>query len=67
MSNQYISKKVRVQRDALCYICEKAPGVVVDEVSGRLCESCHAGVQAMRLKYATKGGYEVKSNPDTLK
>lgn len=64
MSNQYIKKKDRMERDGLCYICEEAPGVVIDEVNGRLCASCHAGVQQMRLKYAQRGGYVLKSKPN---
>ena len=57
-SNQF--DKVRVREQKLCYICEQAPGVLIDEVGGLLCRECHQGIEDMRLKYILREGYTLK-------
>lgn len=54
-SNQ--GRKRQVAQGKLCYICEKVPPALVDEVGGRICKKCDEDIQAMRLSYALRGGY----------
>ncbi len=57
-------KKVQVQQDDLCFVCEEEgkQTVYVDEFLGWMCAEDLRDLCNMRLKYALRGGYVQKES-----
>ncbi len=57
-------KKVQVQQDDLCFVCEEEgkKTVYVDEFLGWMCAEDLQALRNMRLKYALQDGYVQKDS-----